>query len=107
MGASSSRVQLTQRRNPMSEKIWQAFGPNFVVNTPPPEWGEYQGKREDVITLIEIDHPGFQDHLEGRAFPKAELKEIKPTLANRKIIARLRAAKKEKADHALRKAREA
>jgi len=75
------------------EKLWRAFGPNHVVDTPPPEWGEYQGKREDVIDFIEIDHPGFRDHLEGRAFPKAELREIKPTLANSETIARRRAAK--------------
>ena len=76
------------------EKIWQAIGPNFVVDTPGQDLGMYQGKRRDVADFIELDHPSFRDHLAGRSFPRAYLDEVKPVRVTREIIRQRRAAKK-------------
>jgi len=79
-------------------KIWQAYGPNYDDRAFPPYLGIFQGEKEDVIDWVDANHPGFRENLEGRKFPIAELKEIKPKKITREMVENLCLALKQKAE---------
>lgn len=81
-------------------KIWQAYGPNYSDDSRvgSPDYGIFQGEKEDVVDWIDTIKPGFRDHLEGREYPGAELKEIKPKEVNREMVERLRLALRQKVE---------
>lgn len=80
--------------------IWQAYGPNFSDDSRvgAPNFGIFQGEKEDVIDWVDINNRGFRDHLEGHKHPKAELREIKPKEVSRESVEKLRLALKQKAE---------
>jgi len=84
----------------MSTKIWQVFGPNTSDDprVPDPYWGIYQGEYEVIVDWMDANHPGFRDHLEGRKFPKAGIREIIPKVVSRELVEKLVSAKKRKAE---------
>lgn len=68
--------------------IWQAFGPNLSDDsrTQDPDFGIFEGEREDVIDWVDAHNPGFRDHLEGRKFPKARLARLSAKTINREMV---------------------
>lgn len=88
-------------------EMYEAIGPNFNDMGIGPHYGVFVGHYEDVVEWVDLLHPGFRAHLEGRKLPKAMLNPFEIKRITPEMIERLRHAidSKEKANEELKRVR--